>query len=133
MGIFTKKTDETKVVATEKKVVAKPVAKEASVASEPQFSRYTLQSIILGPVISEKSARLHAQHQYVLSVAPRANKIEVKKALKAMYNVDAVSVNMVKTKGKTVKRNGRPGQTSDAKKAIVTLKTGQVITVFEGV
>ena len=132
MGIFKKKIEEAKVVATEKKVVAKPVAKEITKA-EPQFSRYSLQNIILGPVVSEKSARLHAQHQYVLSVSPKANKIEVKKALKAMYNVDAVSVNMVKTKGKTVRRTGRPGQTSDAKKAIVTLKTGQVITVFEGV
>lgn len=133
MGIFNKKTDKTEVQATEKKVVAKPVAKETSITAEPHFSRYSLQSIILGPIVSEKSARLHAQHQYVLSVASDANKIEVKKALKAMYNVDAVSVNMVKTKGKTVRRTGRPGQTSDAKKAIVTLKTGQVISVFEGV
>ncbi len=133
MGIFNKKTESANVAATEKKVAAKPVTKEAPVASESQFSRYSLQNIILGPVVSEKSARLHAQHQYVLAIAPRANKIEVKKALKAMYNVDAVSVQMIKIQGKSVKRAGGMGKKNAIKKAVVTLKTGQTISVFEGV
>jgi len=133
MGIFNKKTKTPAVETTEPKV-ASAVAKVAKAPKgEPEFSRYSLQSVILGPVVSEKSARLHAQHQYVLLVSPRANKIEVQKALKVMYNVDTVSVNMLKTKGKIVRRSGREGKTADGKKAIVTLKKGQVISVFEGV
>jgi large subunit ribosomal protein L23 len=133
MGIFNKKTEEANDVTAEKKVAAKSVTKEISAATEPQFSRYSLQNIILGPVVSEKSARLHAQHQYVLAIAPRANKIEVKKALKAMYNVDAISVQMIKIQGKSVKRAGGIGKKNAIKKAVVTLKTGQTISVFEGV
>lgn len=135
MGIFNKKTEETKVAAPEKKVSAKSdaVAAEKAPKSEPMFSRYSLQNIILGPVVSEKSARLHAQHQYVLAIAPRANKIEVKKALKAMYNVDAVSVQMIKIQGKSVRRAGGLGKKNAVKKAVVTLKAGQTISVFEGV
>jgi large subunit ribosomal protein L23 len=133
MGIFNKKTEEKVVATSEKKVVAKDSVTEKPATADKQVSRYSLQSIILGPVISEKSARLHAQHQYVLSVAPRANKIEVKKALKAMYNVDAVSVQMIKIQGKNVRRVSGVGRTNAVKKAIVTLKGDQKITVFEGV
>jgi len=92
------------------------------------------QEIILRPMITEKSAHLHSLSQYVFEVALRANKVEIAKAIKAMYGVNPIKVNISITVGKTVQRNGRVrGNTSAYKKAIVTLKKGESIKIYEGV
>ena len=60
-------------------------------------------------------------------------KHQVKEAVEALFNVNVTKVNTITTKGKTKLFRGRPGQRSDSKKAIVTLKDGQSIDFSAGV
>jgi large subunit ribosomal protein L23 len=84
--------------------------------------------------LSEKTNQFSSQGRYVFRVAKSANKITVKKAVEKVYDVHVAAVNIINTPGK-VRRQGRVfGKTSDWKKAIVTLKTGEKITgLAEGV
>lgn len=92
--------------------------------------------VLLRPVITEKSAVLADMGKYVFEVAPEANKIEVAQAVKLVYGVHPVKVNMIKLSGQKVltrSRGFKQGRTSDKSKAIVTLKKGEKIPLFEGV
>lgn len=83
--------------------------------------------LIQKPVITEKATDLNALNKYVFMVKPKATKNEVKKAVKEIYRVDAVSVNMVNLPGKTRAFRGKKEAKMGVKKAIVTLKAGQKI------
>ena len=100
----------------------------------------TAADIILRPVISEKSIDESGRGKYTFAVHQRANKIQIKAAVEALYkkeNVTVVSVNVMTMKAKEKKRGNRRGQTvghtSPWRKAIVTLAPGQKIEFFEGV
>jgi large subunit ribosomal protein L23 len=84
--------------------------------------------IIKKPWITEKATMLTASNQYVFMVKSRATKPEIKKAVHALYKVDALTVNILNRGGK-VKRSGRGirGKTEGYRKAIVTIKAGQKI------
>lgn len=87
--------------------------------------------IIKKPIISEKSYNLGSLNKYMFEVSQETNKQEIKKALKELYKVDAVSVNITQRKPKT-SRVGRQTRTKPGKKiAIVTLKKDQKIELFE--
>ncbi len=89
--------------------------------------------IILRPVVTEKGTALKEQNKYLFEVDRRANKVEVKQAVEALFNVKVAAIHTVAMRGK-VKRLGRfVGRSSDWKKAIVTLKEGHSIEFFEGV
>lgn len=77
--------------------------------------------ILVGPRVSEKSAKLAGMNKFVFKVKPSANKLQIKKALEAFYGVKIASVNVVRNEGKGRTYGGRVGKTSDFKKAIVTL------------
>jgi len=89
--------------------------------------------ILLRPVLTEKSTLLREGHNKVaFAVHPSANKIDVKSAVEHMLNVKVVDVNMVNVRGK-MKRLGRfAGRKPNWKKAIVTLKAGEKLDLFEG-
>ncbi|MDR3271506.1 MAG: 50S ribosomal protein L23 [Peptococcaceae bacterium] len=90
------------------------------------------RDVLLRPVVSEKSVGLMEENKYTFWVAPEANKIEVKYAVEKMFKVKVVEVRTMNVKGK-MKRVGRyTGKTSDRKKAIVTLKSGDRIEGFAG-
>lgn len=90
------------------------------------------QDIILRPVISEKATRLVEENKYTFFVAPDANKLEIKRAIEELFRVKVLKVNTIRLKGKK-KRLGRfEGRTSLRKKAIVTLRPGDKIEIFEG-
>ena len=90
------------------------------------------ENIIIQPLLTEKSNLIKADNKYTFKVAKSANKIQIKYALKVLYNVQAVDCRTISMKGK-VKRQGRfVGKTSSWKKAIVTLKKGETISLFEG-
>ncbi len=90
------------------------------------------EDIIIEPLLTEKSNTMKEFHKYVFKVARSANKIEIKRALKALYKVQALDCRTIRMQGK-VKRQGRfVGKTSSWKKAIVTLKKGDAIALFEG-
>ncbi len=90
------------------------------------------RSIIRKVLITEKGTLLReVQHQYFFEVARDANKIEIKRAVEAVFNVKVDSVQTMQVRGK-VKRQGRySGRRNDWKKAIVKLKPDQKIELFE--
>jgi large subunit ribosomal protein L23 len=88
---------------------------------------------IVGPVASEKSAALAARNVYAFYVAVDANRIAVKQAIRELYSVTPVKVNIMNVRG-TARRFGRfTGRTNHLKKALVTLPLGSHIDVFEAV
>lgn len=90
-------------------------------------------TIIERPLVTEKSMAGAEQGKYTFRVSKDANKIEIARAVEQVFNVKVESVNTMTVKGKK-KRVGRhpEGKTADWKKAIVSLKPGQKIEIFEG-
>lgn len=86
--------------------------------------------IIKQPWITEKSYNFSLAGKYAFLVDKNANKNEVKKAIKAIYKVDPVSVNMVSIKGKETRFGSRKTKQGIYKKAIVKLKDGQKIDIM---
>lgn len=108
--------------------------KKTSSSKKGSVSKYPLAySILIKPLVTEKATNLGAHNQYVFMVAKNANKIEIAKAINAVYNVKPTSVNLINMKGKKVSRGKVTGSRKDWKKAIVTLAAGQTIQVYEGV
>lgn len=90
------------------------------------------RDIIIKPVITEKSMNLLADNKYTFVVDRRANKTEIKNAIENIFSVKVENVRTMNVNGK-LKRMGRfEGRTPNRKKAIVTLKPGQKIRLFEG-
>ncbi|NQU83160.1 MAG: 50S ribosomal protein L23 [Parcubacteria group bacterium] len=89
--------------------------------------------ILIRPIISEKVTKLGEINQYVFEIAPRANKSEVKKAIKNVYGVMPIKIRVIKTLGKKVRFGKNLGRLKDRKKAIITLKKGESIQIYEGV
>jgi large subunit ribosomal protein L23 len=90
--------------------------------------------VIKRPLITEKGMRSNeAQNTVVFRVDPRANKVQVKKAVEALFQVKVLRVNTLNMQGKKKRVRFREGKKSDWKKAYVTLREGDTITFFEGV
>ncbi len=90
-----------------------------------------MAQLILKPVISEKSIMLASSRVYTFEVPMATNKIEVARAIKSAFNVDATAVRMIITKGKIKRFKGQTGRRVDVKKALVSVKAGQSIKVFD--
>lgn len=91
-----------------------------------------MSQLLLTPKISEKAIHLAERSIYVFEVPTSANKIEVTKAIEAAFKVNVVSVNMLVHKGKLKRFRQVFGRQKDTKKAMVKLKPGQSIALFEG-
>ena len=91
------------------------------------------EQILIEPVLSEKANILREQGKYVFKVDPRANKIQIKEAVRRIYNVHPVSCTVMVVGGKPKRQRSRPGYTASWKKAIVRLSKDEKISVFEGV
>lgn len=92
-------------------------------------------SIIVGPIVSEKAtSQSEKLNRYSFAVVETANKIEIKNAVEKYYGVTVAGVNTVRYQGKIKTRNTTKGlavgRTNSYKKAIVTLKQGDVIDLF---
>lgn len=147
MGIFNNKTDEGKTTATtdETKTVEKVEVKEEKSMKDlysaegkvkkgkAKKSNGQAYRILVKPMVTEKATVLSAVNQYVFMVAIDANKIEVADAIEEVYGIRPTSVNMIKSKGKQINRGRISGRRKDFKKAIVTLKKGESISIYEGV
>jgi large subunit ribosomal protein L23 len=92
------------------------------------------RDIIRRPLVTEKTTGLISErNQYTFEVAPGANKTEIKGAVEQIFKVKVLAVNTSRRPGK-VKRQGRyMGRTPEVRKAVVTLRPGDRIEVFEGV
>ena len=115
--------------ATEVKALV-PVRVE-SVGRKRQVSAATT-GVLLHPLVTEKITRLAKFHQAAFAVTVSANKIEVKKAIEALYGVKPVRVQMVKVKGKAVRFGRSVGTRKDWKKAIITLPPGASLEALHG-
>lgn len=84
-------------------------------------------------VLTEKGNVLREeQNKYLFEVDPRANKIDVKKAVEVLFKVSVTSVNTINVRGR-LRRMGRGhAKQSNWKKAVVTLKDGDSIDFYEG-
>lgn len=90
------------------------------------------RDVILKPVVSEKSYALLDDNVYTFVVAPDANKIEIKAAVEAIFNVKVTKISTLNRKGKR-KRNrktGKLGQRPHTKRAIVALAADDRIELF---
>jgi large subunit ribosomal protein L23 len=91
------------------------------------------RSVIIAPVVSEKSYALLDAGAYTFTVHPRANKIEIRQAVETIFDVRVAKVTTANRKGKR-KRNRRAltyGKRPDTKRAVVTLVAGDRIDLFE--
>lgn len=87
--------------------------------------------VLIKPVVTERSTGLMEQNKYTFKVDPKANKIEIKNAVEKIFKVDVVSVTTMSVPGKLKRQGKTQGYTPDWKKAIVTLKAGQRLPIFE--
>jgi len=91
-------------------------------------------SVLKKPLITEKSNIMKEElNQIAFAVDPRANKIEIKEAVKKLFNVQVLKVRTINMLGKKKRLGRSQGKKSDWKKAVVTLKEGERIDFFEGV
>ena len=95
--------------------------------------------ILIKPILTEKQTAISEKfpNRYGFRVAPGANKVEIKSAVEQLYGVKVESVNTMNYAGKKKSRYTKSGpingKTSAYKKAIVTLKAGEVIDFFSNI
>lgn len=89
--------------------------------------------VLIRPLNTEKSAYLMEKNQYVFEVSANASKVAIKHAIRHLYGVVPEKVRIINVKGKQVTFRRSRGKRKDWKKAIVILKKGDKIEVFEGV
>jgi large subunit ribosomal protein L23 len=90
------------------------------------------KDIINLAILSEKSTILkEKQNKYVFKVNPLANKLEIKRAIESAFSVKVADVKTINVKGKTKKLGRYEGRRSSWKKAIIRLKEGNAIEIFE--
>ena len=84
------------------------------------------RTVIIKPIVSEKSYSLIDQGKYTFEVDPRSNKTEIKQAIEHIFKVKVDSVNTLNRTGKVRKTKFGIGKRKDTKRAIVTLKSGTI-------
>jgi large subunit ribosomal protein L23 len=90
--------------------------------------------VIKRPLITEKGMRGNEeQNTVVFQVDRNANKLMIKQAVEAVFQVKVLEVNTLNVRGKKKRVRMREGSKPDWKKAYVTLREGDTITFFEGV
>ena len=141
MGLFNKKNTEAKKEAEKKPIKKSTVKKSESAKKDTPKAAKTVDNkvanaayhVLIKPVISEKATMVSADNKYTFEVAGYSNKVQIKKAVEEAYGVIPVSVNIINQKGKSVRYGRKFGRKSDTKKAIVTLKKGDSIKLYEGI
>lgn len=89
--------------------------------------------ILRRPIITEKSTLMQDEGRYVFEVSTGATKHQIKKAVQEAFDVRVTKVNTMNMRGKSKKYGPRATLKKSWKKAIVTLASGESITIFEGV
>ena len=93
-----------------------------------------VRDIIRRPLVPEKSPQAHEETNKVTFVVRRdANKIEIKRAVEEVFGVSVLGVRTLNNRGKKKRVGARQGRKPDWKKAVVSLREGDRIDLFEGV
>ena len=90
------------------------------------------RTVIIRPVISEKSYALIAEGKYTFRVHDRAHKTQIAQAVEEVFDVEVASVRTAKVRAKPKRRGLHRGRTRAWKKAVVQLAPGERIELFEG-
>jgi len=93
----------------------------------------TYEQILIEPVLSEKTNAMRDEGKYVFKVDPSASKIQIKEAVRRLFNVHPISCTVMVVGGKPKRVRAKSGYTSTWKKAIVRLQKDEKIALFEGV
>jgi len=88
--------------------------------------------VILRPVLSEKSYVLSAANRYTFRVHPDAHKTQIRQAAEALFDVHVVEVRTLSVRSKPKQRGATRGRTRAWKKAIVQVRAGESIPIFQG-
>lgn len=107
--------------------VSKKLTKKELVKKTDKNVSVNYEGILIKPRIAEKAAILAENKVYSFIVSQRANKTEIKKAIKAIYGVDPIKVNIINIPSKKVISRGKIGVKSAKKKALVYLKKSDSI------
>ena len=93
--------------------------------------------ILKRPLVTEKMTTLNESGKYAFEVHKNANKVEIKKIIEKLYGVTVTKVASMRAQGKLKTKNTKAGVVSGrkptVKKAIVTLKEGEVIDLYSGI
>ena len=88
--------------------------------------------VLLAPVVSEKSYSLIADRKYSFRVHPKAHKTQVRQAVEELFEVKVERVNVSQVKAKPKRRGLHRGTKPGWKKAVVQVREGDTIEIFEG-
>ena len=92
----------------------------------------TSYDIIVRPVITEKTSRQMELGQYAFEVLPKANKIEIRKAVEEVFKVKVVKVNTIQVRSKPKRMGAFWRRSRSWQKAVATLAKGEKIALLEG-
>jgi len=95
-----------------------------------------MTDVIKRPIVTEKAMKMQQSNQYCFEVALNSNKIEIKKAIEKMFEVNVLSIRTTRVKPKVksrfTRRGLQKGKTNERKKAYITVKEGQTIDIVTG-
>ena len=93
-----------------------------------------LHEVVVRPVVTEKSSTAYQNRkEYTFEVHPDANKFEIKQAIQQLFDVKVTGVWTSNQRGKARRVGKTAGKRPNWKKAVVTLREGDVIeSIFEG-
>lgn len=101
-------------------------------AKKENKNSQTAYKTLIEPWITEEATRIGELNKYIFRVAKNSDKKKIKKAIENVYGVDVISVNTISIPAKKRMRGAIIGKKSGFKKAIVTIKEGDKIELFEG-
>jgi large subunit ribosomal protein L23 len=90
------------------------------------------REILIAPVVSEKSYSLIEDNKYSFRVHDKAHKVQIRQAVEELFEVKVEGVNIVQVRSKPKRRGTNKGIKPGWKKAIVQLREGDKIEIFEG-
>jgi len=129
----------TEIIDVDAKKSAKKAAKQSTdkkaAKSEGQASALKIVSrfaseTILAPLVTEKTASLGSKNVLVFRIASNATRVAVKQAIKELYGIVPVKVNVIMVRPRAMTFGRTQGTTKGYKKAMVTLPPGKTIDVF---
>ena len=89
--------------------------------------------VLLAPVVSEKSYNLIEERKYAFKIHPDAHRTQVRQAVEELFDVHVERVNILKVQPKPKRRGLIKGTRPGWKKAIVQVREGETIPIFEGI
>lgn len=127
---FSKKKEEKGGEEKIKKIIAIPKEKEEKSKKMQRAGDYA--HVLIKPHITEKSTYANSLNKYVFEIPSSASKVQVATALKALYNIKPLKINIINRKGKYVEFRRIPGRRKDRKLAIITIPKNKKLNIYEG-